>query len=104
MQRFAFTMILLDGFADEYKKRHDAIWPELTHLLNQKGIHDYSIFLDESTNTLFGYLTIENIKELDELPNEPLMQKWWSYMKDIMETNADNSPKTVSLREVFHLP
>ena len=104
MQRIAFTMKLLEGFAGEYKKRHDAIWPELAKLLTQKGICDYSIFLDESANILFGYLTIKNAKELDDLAEEPLMQKWWLYMKDIMETNDDNSPKTKSLREVFYLP
>ena len=104
MQRVAFMMRLLEGFADEYKRRHDAIWPELATLLKQKGIRSYSIFLDESSNTLFGYLTIENAKELDKLPGDPLMQKWWTYMKDIMETNPDNSPVSISLKEVFYLP
>jgi L-rhamnose mutarotase len=97
-------MRLLEGFADEYKRRHDAICPELATLLKQKGIRSYSIFLDESSNTLFGYLTIENAKELDKLPGDPLMQKWWTYMKDIMETNPDNSPVSISLKEVFYLP
>ena len=104
MQRVAFTMKLFPGQADEYKKRHDAIWPELASLLRQKGIREYSIFLDEPTNTLFGYLTVENAGELNKLAKEPLMQKWWDFMKDIMETNQDNSPVSISLKEVFYLP
>ncbi len=104
MQRIAFKMKLLDGFADEYKKRHDALWPELQMLLKQAGITDYSIFLDEETNILFGYLTIEHSQKLNELLKQEIMQKWWNYMKDIMETNEDNSPVSIPLKEVFYLP
>ncbi|HRI20714.1 MAG TPA: L-rhamnose mutarotase [Panacibacter sp.] len=103
MQRIAFKMKLFKGKEDEYKKRHDEIWSELKDLLKQAGIKDYSIFLDEATNDLIGYLTIDDAKKLDELPNEPVMQKWWAYMKDIMETNEDNSPVNIPLKEVFYL-
>jgi L-rhamnose mutarotase len=103
MQRIAFKMKLHKGKEDEYKKRHDEIWNELKELLKQTGIKDYSIFLDETTNDLFAYLTIDGTTNLDALPNEAVMKKWWSYMKDIMETNEDNSPVTVPLKEVFYL-
>ncbi len=103
MQRVAFKMKLFKGCEEEYKKQHDAIWDELKNLLKQTGIKDYSIFLDETTNELFGYLTIDDAKKLDELPNEPVMKKWWAYMKDIMETNDDNSPINIPLKEVFYL-
>jgi len=103
MHRIAFKMKLFKGKEDEYKKRHDAIWPELKSLLKTTGIEDYSIFLDEETNDLFGVLKIEDPMKLDELPNHPVMKKWWSYMKDIMETNEDESPVSVRMSEVFHL-
>jgi L-rhamnose mutarotase len=103
MQRVAFKMTLLKGREAEYKKRHDSIWPDLKHLLKQAGIADYSIFLDASTGTLFGYLTIENPTRLDELRNEPLMWTWWTYMKDLMETNEDHSPLSIPLTEVFYM-
>ena len=104
MQRVAFKMKLFKGSEEEYKRRHDALWPELKTLLKEAGIKDYSIFLDEETNALFGYLTIRDISQLDELPKHPVMKKWWAYMKDIMETNEDNSPVNISLKEVFYLP
>jgi len=104
MQRVAFKMKLFKGKEDEYKKRHDEIWSELKDLLKQTGIKNYSIFLDEEANSLFGYLTIDDAKKLDDLPKEPIMQKWWAYMKDIMETNEDNSPVNIPLKEVFYLP
>lgn len=104
MQRVAFKMKLFAGQAEEYKKRHDGIWPELRTLLKATGIEDYSIYLDEETNILFGLLKVVNEIKLDELPHHPVMKRWWSYMKDIMETNDDNSPISVRLKEVFYLP
>jgi len=104
MHRIAFKMKLFRGQEEEYKKRHDAIWPELKSLLKTAGINEYSIFLDEETNILFGVLKIENPIQLEELPNHPVMKKWWTYMKDIMETNEDESPMSKDLKEVFYLP
>ena len=103
MQRVAFKMKLNPGRIDEYKRRHDQLWPELKELLKKTGIEDYSIFLDEETNDLFGILKMEDSKQLDELPKHPIMKKWWSYMKDIMESNPDHSPVSVPLSEVFYL-
>lgn len=103
MKRIAFKMKLRKGFEEEYKRRHNEIWPELKDLLRSKGIRDYSIFLDEATGILFGTLKIADPNKMKELPQEPVMQRWWRFMKDIMETNADNSPVNIPLKEVFHL-
>lgn len=104
MIRNAFKMKLKPGFEAEYKKRHDAIWPELSALLNEAGISDYSIFLDEETHTLFAVQKLAVGHNADLLPSHPIVRKWWAYMADIMETHPDNSPVAVSLKEVFHLP
>jgi len=104
MKRVAFKMQLHAGKVEEYKRRHDELWPDLHALLKQTGIKDYSIFLDETTLSLFGVLQIEDATKLDELPQQPVMKKWWAYMKDIMDTNPDNSPVSIPLQEVFYLP
>lgn len=104
MARVAFKMKLNKGFEAEYKKRHDELWPELQQLLASAGISEYSIFLDEETNFLFGVLKAEDPATLNNLPSEPVMQRWWAYMKDIMESNPDNSPVSIPLKEVFYLP
>lgn len=96
-------MTLLPGYADEYKRRHDDIWPELSALLKEVGIHDYSIFLDEDTHTLFGVLKADDTAAMDALPAREVMQRWWTYMRDIMETNPDHSPVSTPLLEVFHM-
>lgn len=104
MPRLAFRMKLFKGYEEEYKRRHDAIWPELQSLLKGSGISEYSIFLDPTDNSLFGVLLTEDPKVMNDLPNEPVMQKWWAYMADIMETNTDKSPVSIPLEEVFYLP
>jgi len=103
MQRLAFKMKLHPGQKAEYKRRHDALWPELATLLKQTGISEYSIFYDEKTNSLFGVLNLEKTSAMEELPNHPVMKRWWAFMKDIMECNEDNSPVSIPLKEVFYL-
>ena len=91
-------MKLNPGMKAEYKKRHDEIWPELVALLKQAGVSDYSIHLDEETNILFGVLWRRDDHGMDDLPNHPVMQRWWAHMADIMETKPDNEPVAVPLK------
>lgn len=103
MKRHAFKMKLKKGFEAEYKKRHDELWPELEKALKEAGIHDYSIFLDEETSTLFAFQKLEQGHTSSQLPGHPVVKKWWQYMADIMDTNPDSSPVSTSLTVVFHL-
>ena len=103
MIRKAFKMKLKPGFEEEYKRRHDDIWPELKAVLSNAGISDYSIFLDKETLTLFGVQKLTDDNTADEVPNNPINRKWWDYMADIMEYNPDNTPVAVPLKEVFHM-
>lgn len=104
MKRLAFKMTLLPGNEEEYKKRHDEIWPELSTLLKEAGVSNYSIFLEPDTLNLFGFLHTTNPEAHAALPAKEIMKKWWAYMADIMETNPDNSPIAVDLKEVFYMP
>ncbi|MGY5354490.1 L-rhamnose mutarotase [Wenyingzhuangia sp. IMCC45467] len=101
--RNAFKMKLKAGYEEEYKKRHDEIWPELETLLSKTGIQDYSIFLDEETLILFAVQKVSKDFNADLLPSHPIVKKWWAYMADIMETHPDNSPIEKPLKEVFHM-
>ncbi len=97
-------MRLHRGFEEEYKRRHDNLWPELQELLKSTGVSEYSIFLDENTNELFGIMQVDDPRLIASLPEHPVMQKWWAHMRDIMDTNPDNSPVSIPLKEVFYLP
>jgi L-rhamnose mutarotase len=103
MKRLAFKMHLLEGQKEEYKKRHNEIWPELSQLLKNAGVSEYSIFLDEETNTLFAFQKVIGAGSSQDLGQTEIVQKWWAFMADIMETNPDHSPVTKSLDEVFYM-
>ncbi|MFM7329684.1 MAG: L-rhamnose mutarotase [Bacteroidota bacterium] len=103
MARLAFRMKLHPGMEDEYRRRHDALWPELEQLLRDTGISDYSIFLDPETLFLFGVLEVTDPLRMDDLPSHPVMKKWWAFMKDIMDSHPDHSPVSVPLVKVFRL-
>jgi L-rhamnose mutarotase len=103
MQRHAFKMFLNPGCAAEYRRRHDAIWPELVALLGEAGVANYSIHLDPETNVLFAYLERRDDHRMDSLPAHPVMRRWWDHMKDIMRANPDGSPVAIALEEMFFL-
>lgn len=103
MEKIAFKMKLLPGFKEEYKKRHDEIWPELTGLLRNTGISDYSIFFDEASHTLFGVQKISGKGSSQDLGDTAIVQRWWKYMSDIMETNPDHSPVLTPLEKLFEM-
>lgn len=100
-EKHAFKMTLNPGMKDEYKKRHDEIFPELVDLLHEAGVKDYSIHLDEETNTLFGVLWRRVDHTMADLPNTEVMKRWWAHMADIMATNEKNEPIAVDLTPVF---
>jgi L-rhamnose mutarotase len=102
-EKYAFKMRLNPDMEAEYRRRHDEIWPELIELLKQAGVEDYSIHLDPETNILFGVLWRPENHRMGDLPDHPVMKRWWAHMADIMATNPDNSPVQKPLVTVFHM-
>lgn len=96
-------MQLQRGAIDSYKKRHEKLWPELQKLLKDAGISEYSIFFDEETHLLFAFQKQAGDQGSQDLGKAGIVQQWWSYMADIMETNPDNSPVSTPLEEVFFM-
>ena len=103
MIRKASIMTVYKDQYDEYQKRHDELWPEMEAELKAHGVHNYSIFLEKEKGKLFAYLEIEDEEKWSEMPNTAINKKWWDYMEPIMETNPNNSPVSIDLKEVFHL-
>ena len=99
----AFRMKLKPGHVEEYRRRHDAIWPELAELLRTAEIYDYSIFLHEETLHLFAVLKLREPNQREQLPQHPVMRRWWDYMRDLMETHPDGRPREWPLAPMFHL-
>lgn len=103
MKRVAFKMKLKPGCETEYKKRHDEIWPEMSRVLREAGVSDYTIFLDPETLVLFAVQKVSADGTTDRLPYDPVVRKWWNFMEDVMETNPDRSPVCVPIIEMFHV-
>lgn len=103
MLRKAFIMNVHPHAHEEYGQRHNPIWPELEAVLKEHGAHNYSIFLDPQTSTLFAYVEIEDEARWNAIAQTGACQRWWAHMGDIMPANPDNSPESRDLKEVFHL-
>src|SRR6056297_3474782 len=97
MKRLAFKMYLNEGMKEEYIKRHNEIWPELKKLLKDSGVSEYSIFLDEETNTLFAFQKVSGDSGSQDLGSTEIVKKWWNSMAHLMKVNDDNSPVSISL-------
>ncbi len=96
-------MQLKPGVRDEYKRRHDEIWPELVRLLEEVGVRDYVIYLDPRTDTLYASQKLTEHNSSDRLPDTDVMRRWWDHMADLMETNPDGSPVVYPLDEMFYM-
>lgn len=103
MIRKAFTMHVNPDAHDEYERRHNRIPAELEAVLKRHGVSNYSIYLDQATNQLFGYAEIESEERWAQIAETDECRRWWAFMKDVMPTNADDSPVSIELKEVFHL-
>jgi L-rhamnose mutarotase len=103
MIRKAFVMQVDPGQHEEYRRRHNPIWPELEATLKSHGVHNYSIFLQPETSQLFSYVEIDDKALWEDLARTDICRKWWSHMREIMPANLDDSPVAKELQEVFHI-
>ncbi len=103
MKRKAFVMSLNAGAEEEYERRHRPIWPELERTLLEHGVRTYSIFLLRATRQLFAYVEFESETQWQAIAQTEVCQRWWRHMRELMPSNADNSPVSMELREVFHI-
>ena len=106
MTRVGFLLKVKEERIEEYKKHHEAVWPEMLEALRQTGWHNYSLFMKED-GTLFGYFeTPESFQTaLDGMSREEINTKWQDFMAPYFESpdGAHADEIMVELEEVFHL-
>lgn len=103
MIRKAFRMAVHDGAAGEYERRHHPIPADLEAVLLAHGVSSYSIYLDPASADLFAYVEMESEDLWNRIACTEACRRWWRHMREVMPANADDSPVSRDLREVFHL-
>jgi L-rhamnose mutarotase len=102
--RKAFVMQVFPDKHEEYKRRHDEIWPKLAETLKAHGAFSYAIYLDEARSLLFASVEIESEERWAAVADTAVCKEWWAFMSEVMASNSDNSPVSQELKEVFYLP
>lgn len=102
MEKYAWKALVAEGKIDEYKRRHDNLWPEMKELLKKAGIRNYTIW--NVGNELFGYYECElGAEYAAKVQRESeIVERWDEYMKDIliMETDPETGAQP-RLTQVF---
>ena len=82
-QQFAWVLEERPGYEDEYKKRHEVIWPEMVDMLRNAGVRNYSIF--RHGLTLFGYFETDHlVQTIAAINASDVNRRWGEYMTPIM--------------------
>lgn len=89
MERYAWKATVKEGMLEEYVRRHNEIWPELTEVLRQAGIRNYTIW--NCGGELFGYYECEKGADYAAAvqAGSPVVDRWNDYMKDVMVMEMD---------------
>jgi L-rhamnose mutarotase len=96
-------MSVNESHHEEYVRRHNPIWRDLEATLFEHGVRSYSIYLDRATSQLFAYAEIESEERWNAIATTEVCKRWWSYMRELMPSNPDDSPVSLELDEVFHI-
>lgn len=105
MQRVCFLLQVKKDKLEEYKKYHEAVWPEMLDALRETGWHNYSLFLRDD-GLLIGYLETPDFKKAVEgMQKKDVNTRWQKMMAPYFENIGDKKADTsmASLEEVFHL-
>ena len=88
MSHHAWVLEVRPGYEEEYKRRHDEIWPEMTDALRAAGVRNYNIF--RHGLTLFGYFETDDLEKTKAaLARSEVNRKWGEHMSPIMRIEVD---------------
>jgi L-rhamnose mutarotase len=105
MPRVCFTLQVRPDRLEEYRARHEAVWPEMLAALREAGWRDYSLFLRED-GLLIGYLhSTDFAASLAAMEATDVNRRWQAEMAEFFELGAGARPDTSMrvVQEVFHL-
>jgi L-rhamnose mutarotase len=106
MQRVGFRLQVRQDMMDEYVRRHESVWPEMLDALRETGWTNYSLFLDRTDGTLFGYFETPNLEAaLQGMAGREINEKWQKDMAPFFVALEGKRPDEgfLQLEEVFYL-
>ncbi len=98
MKSIGLALKLRPGRYEEYKKRHDELWPELAEAMRSRGM---SMAIYRYEETLFVYGAAPSQKEWDELGKDPVTPRWNKYMAEVLQTNERGEINFIGLPQAF---
>ena len=88
VRRYAWVAEVRPGYEEEYRRRHDEIWPEMVAALREAGVRNYSIF--RHGLTLFGYFETDDLEQTQRyLANSEVNRRWSESMVPVMKMEID---------------
>ncbi|MDZ5695895.1 L-rhamnose mutarotase [Chelativorans sp. M5D2P16] len=107
MQRMGMVLGLKPGKVEEYKRLHEAVWPEVLSMISACNIRNYTIFLKEPENLLFAYWEYHGddfAADAAKMAADPKTQEWWSVcmpLQEPLETRKEGEWWAM-MENVFH--
>jgi|SRR4051794_12178300 L-rhamnose mutarotase len=104
MKRVGFLFKVKPETIDEYKKHHQAVWPEMLAALHRQGWHNYSLFMRDD-GLLFGYFEAAESFEASQkgMETEAINETWQKFMAPYFESITGRPDQNmIALEEVFH--
>jgi len=107
MQRMGMVIGLKGEKIAEYKRLHAVVWPEILDMISKCNIRNYSIYLKEPENLLFGYWEYHGTDfaaDSAKMAADPKTQEWWDVCmpcQEPFESRADGEWWAM-MEEVFH--
>ncbi len=105
MKRVGFLLKVKPDKIEEYKKHHEAVWPEMLAALSRQGWHNYSLFIRED-GLLFGYVEVAESFQTSQkgMETEAINETWQKFMEPYFESMTGRPDENMMpLVEVFHL-
>lgn len=107
MQRMGMIIGIKPNKIRQYKELHANVWPAVLQQLDASHIRNYTIFLREPENLLFGYWEYHGNDfdaDMAQIARDPQTQEWWKFTdpcQNPLNTRAENEQWSM-MTEVFH--
>ncbi|SEG81947.1 L-rhamnose mutarotase [Actinacidiphila yanglinensis] len=100
--RIVNSLVVPAAHLDEYRRRHDLLWPEIRAGITAQGGRNFSIFAAPELDRVITYVEVEDLGRWHAGAADEATRRWWRHMAEVMPTHPDHSPLAVPLPEVFH--